>query len=211
MESAGSQRLSGSSGYPPRRPSPAVYRRRRLVAAILALLVIAGLAVGAKFAADALGGNTPAAKAGPAPAARETASAAPSKPAPAAKCDEKSVSVEAVTDAGTYGRQQKPAFTLVVRNDGDAPCKVNVGTSQMEFQVTSASDRIFSSVDCQDGSEDLLKDIAPGAEEKASFTWDRIRSMPGCEAVEAAPGPGTYTLTTKLGSRTSPPATFVLE
>ncbi|MHA7263029.1 hypothetical protein ACX80W_07465 [Arthrobacter sp. TMN-37] len=211
MEPVGRPRLSGSTGHPPRRPSPAVYRRRRLVAAILALLVVAALAVGAKAVATAFAGDGPAPAAEPAPAGEGTASAPAPKPPAAAKCDPAKVVVEAVTDAKAYGPKGKPVFTLVVRNESAAPCAVNVGTSQMEFQVTSAADRIFSSVDCQDGSEDLSKDIAPGAEEKASFTWDRIRSMPGCEAVEAVPGPGTYTLTTRLGSRTSAPAAFVLE
>ncbi len=219
MEPAGRPPLSGSSGYPPRRPSPAVYRRRRLVAGFLALLVLAGLAFGAMAVASAFIGPDPARPAagkgaGGDPAATDApkpAAAPTPKPTAAAKCDPAKVVVEAATDASEYGAEEQPTLALVVRNEGTAPCTVNVGTSQMEFQITSADDRIFSSVDCQAGSKDLQKDIAPGAEEKASFTWTRVRSLPGCEEIDAVPGPGTYTLTTKLGSRTSGPAAFVLK
>jgi hypothetical protein len=207
-----------------------VYRRRRLVAGLLALLLLAGVALGAIAVANAFTGPDPApsgagSPAGGDPAAtssaeppaaspgpKPTATAKPApKPTAAGKCDPAKVVVEAATDAPAYGAGEEPALALVVRNEGTAPCTVNVGTSQMEFQITSADDRIFSSVDCQSGSQDLEKTIAPGAEEKASFTWKRVRSLPGCEAIDAVPGPGTYTLTTKLGSRTSGPAAFVLE
>jgi hypothetical protein len=49
----------------------------------------------------------------------------------------------------------------------------------MEFQITSAEDRIFSSVDCQPVRRICKKTIAPGARKKASFTWKRVRSLPG--------------------------------
>ena len=103
-------------------------------------------------------------------------------------------------------------LTLKVTNGGAVPCEVNIGTSQMEFLVTSGSDRIFSSKDCQASSEDLVKVIAPGASETANFPWNRNRSAEGCKAVAAAPGGGGayYIFTAKLGSRASPKAVFQL-
>jgi hypothetical protein len=67
-------------------------------------------------------------------------------------------------------------LTLKVTNGGTMPCEVNIGTSQMEFVVTSGADRIFSSKDCQAKSEDLVKTIAPGASETANFPWSRNRT-----------------------------------
>ena len=91
-------------------------------------------------------------------------------------------------------------------------CEVNIGTSQMEFLVTSGADRIFSSKDCQAKSEDLVKTIAPGASETANFPWARNRTLEGCSPVEAKPGAGGayYIFTAKLGSRASPKAVFQL-
>ena len=77
---------------------------------------------------------------------------------------------------------------MKVTNGGTVPCEVNVGTSQMEFLVTSGADRIFSSKDCQSASEDLIKTIAPGASETANFPWHATGRVEGCQAVAAKPG-----------------------
>jgi hypothetical protein len=122
------------------------------------------------------------------------------------------VTVSASTDKPAYGPGENPMLSLKVTNGGTFPCEVNIGTSQMEFLVTSGSDRIFSSKDCQASSEDLVKVIAPGASETANFPWNRNRSAEGCKAVTAAPGGGGayYIFTAKLGSRASPKAVFQL-
>ncbi len=155
----------------------------------------------------------PAASATPSAAASATASATPSPTASATPtCDQNLVTVSASTDKPAYGPGENPMLTLKVTNGGKVPCEVNIGTSQMEFLVTSGSDRIFSSKDCQASSEDLVKVIAPGASETANFPWNRNRSVDGCKAVAAAPGGGGayYIFTAKLGSRASPKAVFQL-
>ena len=122
------------------------------------------------------------------------------------------MTVTASTDKPAYGPGENPMLTLKVTNGGKVPCEINIGTSQMEFLVTSGSDRIFSSKDCQASSEDLVKVIAPGASETANFPWNRNRSADGCKEVAAAPGGGGayYIFTAKLGSRASPKAVFQL-
>ncbi|MER2133713.1 MAG: hypothetical protein ABS910_03435 [Arthrobacter sp.] len=208
------------------RPSQAVYRRRRLVLSLLALLVISVLVWGGVAVAGALAGGpdadapepfqtapTPV----PSTAAQEPDKANPEKTAdgaPAAEdgtCPPAVVKVEAATDAAAYPAGANPLLTLSVTNTGAEPCKINVGTSQMEFVVTSGSDRIFSSADCQDGAEDLLKEFEPGATEKANFTWERLRSAPGCAAVASNPNPGWYVFTARLGEATSEKAVFQLD
>jgi len=122
------------------------------------------------------------------------------------------VTVSASTDKAAYGPEENPLLTLKVTNGGTMPCEVNIGTSQMEFLVTSGADRIFSSRDCQAKSEDLVKILAPGASETANFPWPRNRSVEGCQPVEAKPGGGGayYIFTAKLGSKASPKAVFQL-
>ncbi|MHA7277063.1 hypothetical protein [Arthrobacter sp. HLT1-21] len=222
-------RPSRPSGAP--RASPRVYRRRRLVVLVLTLIVlgalvwlgtfIAGLIATAQDTADAgsaprgparsaPASADPAAEAGqsgaPAEAAGPTDEPAPSDPA----CDPDQVEVSASTDAQDYAPEQNPVLTLTVTNTGDVACPVNVGTSQMEFLVTSGEDRIFSSLDCQEGAEDLNRDIPPGGSEEANFRWERNRSAPGCEAVEADPTPGFYAVSVSLGERTSDEVTLEL-
>jgi hypothetical protein len=220
---------SGSSSV--RKPSPAVYRRRRLVAGGALLLVIALVVSGFALAGAFKGGSqqasstqpsasdaaastaAPSAAATPSSAASATPSATPSPTASATpSCNQNLVTVSASTDKPAYGPGENPMLSLKVTNGGTFPCEVNIGTSQMEFLVTSGSDRIFSSKDCQASSEDLVKVIAPGASETANFPWSRNRSADGCKAVTAAPGGGGayYIFTAKLGSRASPKAVFQL-
>ena len=212
----------------PARPSKAVYRRRRAVLSLLALLVIGALIWGGSAVAGALAGGRDAeapepfqTAPTPAPSAAEgkgeAEKADPGKTADAGTgtdegtCPPAAVKVEAATDAEAYPAGANPLLTLSVTNTGAKPCKINVGTSQMEFVVTSGSDRIFSSADCQDGSEDFLKEFEPGATEKANFTWERLRSAPGCAPVASNPNPGWYVFTARLGETTSEKAVFQLD
>lgn len=141
------------------------------------------------------------------PSATPSTSPTPTEPV----CNPASIEVTATTDAQTYAPEQNPVLTLTVANTGNAPCPVNVGTSQMEFLITSGEDRIFSSRDCQEGAEDLEVTIEPGSSETARFTWERVRSTPECTLVDAVPGAGQYVFQARLGERSSGEAVFTLE
>jgi hypothetical protein len=210
--------VSGSRGGSgaTRQPSAAVYRRRRLFVGT-ALLLAAALTFGGFAVAGAFSGTEPASSTGgatesaPGASPSETAGSEPT-PTPTPSCNQNLVTVSASTDKAAYGTDEKPLLTLKVTNGGTMPCEVNIGTSQMEFLVTSGADRIFSSKDCQAKSEDLVKTIAAGASETANFPWARNRTLEGCSPIEAKPGAGGayYIFTAKLGSRASPKAVFQL-
>ncbi|SEQ74653.1 hypothetical protein SAMN05444745_11079 [Arthrobacter sp. OV608] len=201
-----------------------MYRRRRLFLGAALLLVIALMVGGFSLAGAFSGGSEQASSTDP--AAGATASTDPSRqaspsasasaptptPSPTPTCNQNLVTVSASTDKAAYGPGENPMLTLKVTNGGTMPCEVNIGTSQMEFLVTSGADRIFSSRDCQAKSEDLVKTVAPGASETANFPWSRNRSLEGCQPVEAKPGGGGayYIFTAKLGSKASPKAVFQL-
>ncbi|MEJ1115584.1 hypothetical protein WBN73_15735 [Paenarthrobacter sp. CCNWLY172] len=201
-----------------RRPSPAVYRRRRQVVFGALLLVIALLVGGAVALTGALAGkNEPQAVSTPEASQAPTQGSAPSgTPSPSASptpvCDFNLMTVAAKTDKPAYGAEEKPLLTMTITNGGNAPCEVNVGTSQMEYLVMSGADRIFSSKDCQTGGEDLIKTIQPGKSETANFPWQRNRTLEGCGAINAKPGGGGayYTFEARLGNKASPKAVFQL-
>jgi hypothetical protein len=160
-------------------------------------------------------GSPSDAAAAPAASPSATASAVPTPtptPTSTPTCNQNLVTVSASTDKAAYGAGENPMLTLKVTNGGTMPCEVNIGTSQMEFLVTSGADRIFSSRDCQAKSEDLVKIIQPGASESANFPWARNRSVEDCQPIEAKPGAGGayYIFTAKLGSKASPRAVFQL-
>ena len=227
-----------SSARASRPASPAVYRRRRLAVVLAALLVVllaaaGGFGLARVISSTAENANrSPAAGAAPTPsgsdagagdaaegdgevgkdsaqddAAQDGADAEPERNV----CPAETISVEASTDSPVYAAGTSPLLRLGVTNTGSEPCEINVGTSQMEFLVTSGSDRIFSSVDCQEGGEDLWKEFEPGAVETAVMVWERTRTSPGCTPVPSNPAPGYYVLTVSLGGTASPKAVFELE
>lgn len=209
----------GPSGKGARKSASPVYRRRRLFVAAALLLVIA-MAFGGFAAVSSVltggqsssGGGAPSGQeTGPA-ASPETTASPPVTPA-GDGCEQNLVTVTATTDKATYTAGEKPLLTLKVTNGNKVPCKVNIGTSQMEFLITSGSDRIFSSTDCQADSTDLVKTIAPGQSETANFPWQRNRSVQGCAPVEAKPGAGGayYVFTARLANKSSTKAVFQLK
>lgn len=191
-----------------------------------ALLLVIAVAIGGFAAVSSVlnagqssSGGQSSPGGGPAPSGQETGPAAgpESTPSPAATpegdgCEQNLVTVTAATDKPAYADGENPLLTLKVTNNNRVPCEINIGTSQMEFLVTSGSDRIFSSTDCQADATDLVKTIAPGQSETANFPWGRNRSLEGCKVIEAKPGAGGayYVFTARLAGKTSPKAVFQL-
>lgn len=213
---AGSAKPGGAKPGAARKPSPAVYRRRRLFAGGALLLVLGLTAGGVASVSGAMNAKSEQASStrteGSGATGGQTGPSATPSPTPSASptCDQKLVTVTAATNKATYAAGEKPLLTLKVANGGKLPCKVNLGTSQMEFLVTSGSDRVFSSKDCQAESEDLIKTIAPGKSETANFPWPRNRSVQGCEEIADGVGSGYYVFIAKLGPKVSPPSVFQL-
>lgn len=214
-----------SARKPARKPVSPVYRRRRLFVGAALLLVIA-VAIGGFAAVSSIlntGQSSPAGQSssdgGAAPSGQETepavgpnTTASPAATPEGDGCEQNLVTVTAATDKPAYADGENPLLTLKVTNGNRVPCEINIGTSQMEFLVTSGSDRIFSSTDCQADATDLVKTIPPGQSETANFPWQRNRTLQGCAPIEAKPGAGGayYVFTARLANKTSPKAVFQL-
>ena len=199
------------------RPSPVVYRRRRLAALIAGLLVIVLLVWAGVAIASSLRPKEAEAKP-PQTTAPSDVPTAPESTGPVAEpsngtavCAEGDVSVAATTAQATHGPSQNPVLVMTIKNIGKSECIVNVGTSQQEFTVMSGSDRIFSTADCLADPSDIEITMKPGSSESARFTWDRVRSAPGCKIVNAKPRPGWYGFTATLGNITSQKTSFELK
>lgn len=208
---------------PARKTVSPVYRRRRLFVGAALLLVIAVAFGGFAAASNVLNagqsgsgaGETPqgqGTEAAPVPGTTASPSASPSASPTGNGCELNLVTVTAATDKPAYAAGENPVLTLKVTNGNKVPCQVNIGTSQMEFLITSGSDRIFSSTDCQTDETDLIKTIAPGQSETANFPWQRNRTLQGCAPIDAKPGAGGayYVFTARLADKTSPKAVFQL-
>ena len=99
----------------------------------------------------------------------------------------------------------QPKLSMSITNIGSAPCTFDVGTAAQEYIITSGSDRIWSSKDCQTGASANPVILAPGLEQTTTpFSWDRTRSSTTtCSgsrpAAVAGPDGPTYRLQVKLG------------
>ena len=186
-----------SSQPPRRRPSPGVYRRRRLVV-LLALIAIIAVVVWlfvaqpwssaaqsdadpkptrTSSAAPSPSASTPTPSDSPTADAAATTEPGPLETAPPT-CTRGDVTVEALTDQDEYGSGQNPQLSIRLTNTTDAACTINVGTTTQSFTITSGSDTWWRSTDCQTDPSDMIVTLDAGqsVESATPLTWDRTRS-----------------------------------
>lgn len=236
-DSTDARTSGGDSGD---RLPPSVYRRRRLVAVIVLLVLVLALIWGISTVVSALSGspeeqNSP--RSGtqvteepslvptgdpddkfadftprPTPSGDEKTEGAGSSASPktAGECGPE-LELTASTDKQTYAADQEPILIMTMKNTGEQPCRVNAGTKAMNFVVTSGADVVFDSRHCAAEGEDREVTLEPDAEENARLTWNRTRSAEGCPADQPAAMAGYYNLTVGLGEQDSSNATFVLQ
>jgi hypothetical protein len=205
-----------------RRYSPAVYRRRRLAVFLVFVVVVILVIVifsrcGSATAPTPTPTRTPTSTPNPIPLVSPTpagtstpgvADASAQYTGTAPECLAKNLTVGAITDKTEYAAGELPQLSMTVTNKGTVECKVNVGTSQQVFQVTSGDDLWWQSTDCQTEETDFWMLLPARKTEKTGtpVSWVRERSSPDtCDtAREAAVGEGaSYYLTTSLGGAQS--------
>lgn len=181
-------------------PQPSkVYWRRRLIVALglVAVIIIVILIV-----------NRPApgvpAPAGTSPAPSAAAgSQPPATPGATVACDPTMLTVEPTTDATGYAAGVNPVLSFSLKSRMTNPCTFSAGSDRQEFIVTSGSDRIWSSKDCQVDAVAATATLLPGVPlAGSSITWDRTRSSTDTcktERPSVTAGGATYRLEVNIG------------
>ncbi|MGD9606837.1 MAG: hypothetical protein AB7V10_05065 [Leucobacter sp.] len=96
-----------------------------------------------------------------------------------AACGAGQLVVTPVTDRESYAAGELPQLSLSIENIGDASCTADLGTAGMTFRITSGSDEVWRSVDCQEGADHRAIILEPGvALPTEAISWDRTRSSP---------------------------------
>ncbi|QHC69463.1 hypothetical protein [Rathayibacter sp. VKM Ac-2801] len=202
---------------PPRRLPSRVYRRRRAGLLLALVVIVAGLAVVLSLlprmtGSDAEPSPTPTVAL---PTLYPTTSPG-ATPGAAPACTADSVAVTAVTDATSYAPGEDPQLSLSLANISSTDCVIDAGTSTQVFTITSGSEQIWTSTDCQTGAADLPVLLQAGRSVTGSaLTWDRTRSSAdtcsgGREAVEA--GGAAYNLSVSVaGIPSGSPTQFLLQ
>ncbi|MDY0985055.1 hypothetical protein SOM10_14220 [Microbacterium sp. CFBP9023] len=204
------------------RHSAAVYRRRRLVTLVAAILLVAviGAAVWLLLerpwasAAEATPSPSASASGSPSPDATTSESPAAESPSPEPSADEtpgivaceaKDVEVAAVTDADSYDPGVLPQLSISLTNRGSTDCAIDVGSTTQRMTVSSGTDVWWTSTDCQENPSSMVATLTAGATvtSKVPVTWDRTRSSVETCADEnrpRAPGGGaSYHVAVEIG------------
>jgi len=181
------------------------WRRRLLLLAVLVAVVIVVILIivrpGSGGTKTPTGGQTNG-QSGGSPSPSFSAGTGGS----AAACDPSVISLTAVTDATSYAAAVKPQLSMTIANTGASACTIDVGTDAQVYTITSGSDQIWSSADCQTDKTALKQVLEPGVAKALSttpFAWDRTRSSTTtCTGTRPAvtAGGASYHLNVKLGS-----------
>ncbi len=193
---------------------PRVYwRRRALVAlgALVVLVVVVLIVVRPGRGAEPVTAPTSGA-AGAASGAEDSPTAPASNAAEAADgstpaCSSSALTLVPVTDKDTYAPGEQPQLSLTVTNTGSKACSIDAGSDVQEYVITSGSERIWSSKDCQQNPVAATKVLQPGQSISSQpFPWDRTRSSAdSCDGdrPQVTAGGASYHLTVTIGSITS--------
>ncbi|MFM9919117.1 hypothetical protein [Lacisediminihabitans sp. H27-G8] len=184
---------------------PKVYWRRRLILGLGALAVIVIIIL--IIVRPGSGSPSPAGTTKPGASPSVTPSAAASAPAAGAPCVPAKVKLVAVTDKTTYAATEQPQISMSITNTGAADCTINLGSTQQELIVTSGSETIWDSKDCQTAPVDTPVTLKPGvAVTTPAIAWDRTRSSKTTCAASRPPvtgGGASYHLGVKVGALSS--------
>ena len=92
-------------------------------------------------------------------------------------CSPNQLVVTPIADKASYAEGELPKFSLAIENTGDEDCTADLGTAGMQFEVSSGSDQVWRSADCQENAENLAVALEAGQRlETEEISWDRTRS-----------------------------------
>lgn len=132
-----------------------------------------------------------------------------------AECPSDALEVTPITDAESYAAGEEPKLSLSVTNTGKKECTADLGTAGMILAITSGTDRVWLSTDCQRSPDHREVILKPGKKlTTEAVTWDRTRSSTKtCDATREPVGAGgaSYHLTaTAAGVESVDSAQFLL-
>jgi len=182
---------------------PSVYWRRRIL--LLLLIVVVIVVVVLIVARPGSGSPTPHSS------ASNSASHAPSGGATSGSsstpCDPAVITLTPVTDAASYAAGVQPQLSMTITNSGASACTFDVGTDAQVYLITSGSDQIWNSKDCQTAPAANKQVLQPGkALSTTPFPWDRTRSSTTTctgNRPEVTAGGASYHLAVQVGAAKS--------
>lgn len=113
-------------------------------------------------------------------------------------CSAGDLEVTPIIDQESYASDELPLLSLSIESKAKDPCVAELGTAAMAFKITSGSDEVWRSIDCQVEPDKRSVLLQPGQVlTTETITWDRTRSSTeSCdiERDQVLAGGGTYHL-----------------
>ncbi len=182
---------------------PSVYWRRRILLLLLVVVVI----VVVVLIIVRPGSGSPTGTPTGSNSASHTPSTSATSGSPSAACDPSVITLTPVTDAASYAAGVQPMLSMTITNSGASACTFDVGTDAQVYLITSGSDQIWSSKDCQTAPAANKQILEPGkALSTTPFAWDRTRSSTTTctgNRPEVTAGGASYHLTVQVGDAKS--------
>jgi len=182
---------------------PSVYWRRRL----LLLLVLVAVIVVVVLIVVRPGSGTPTSHATGSNTASHTPTSGATSGSSATACDPSVITLTPITDAASYAAGVQPQISMSITNSGASACTYDVGTDAQVYLITSGSDQIWSSKDCQTAAAANKQVLQPGkALSTTPFAWDRTRSSTTTctgNRPEVTAGGASYHLSVQVGAAKS--------
>lgn len=188
----------GSVLHPVGPEEPRVYWIRRIAVVGVAVLLLGLLwwiwpkpqTVSAIPEVPAASAATPSALATPGTTAAASPSASPTPTGPQ-PCQPASVRLS-IIGFQKVKVSAKQVFTITATNTGTDPCVLTIGPANASVTVSSGSDRIWSTADCDKWLPAKKLTLKSQATHEFSVTWPLRRSSSVCKLGKAELAPGTY-------------------
>jgi hypothetical protein len=122
-----------------------------------------------------------------------TATVRPTESRSGNACEPRDVVVSFAATKDTYVGTDRPRFRLTAVNTGRRACTFEAGPRELEVQITSGADRLWTSAKCARGSGSATRLLLRrGVPHVATIVWDRRRASGDCTGSRPAARPGTY-------------------
>lgn len=175
-----------------------MYRRRRIVALVLLLVLVGAVAWGVTaFLGRGQGASPDAAAAADDAPSNDTTTEEPPSPGEVVACDAAVLDTSLALDPEAPAPGAGVKFLVTLTNTGAEPCLLDAGPATLVASVSSGSDAVWRSDHCPgDAVTELLLDA--GAETSVAVPWDGRRSADGCSGDQRQAGTGTYRVAVTL-------------
>lgn len=171
-----------------------MFRRRRVMALVLMLAMVAGVVLGVRAIVGAvMPSEAPVPpRAMSQPVDPDTVDREPTETELANPVDCRASAVQMTAEVpSSVATGARTPMPVTITNEGRVPCLLDVGSAELVTTIYSGDDLVWSSAHCASGAERrILLDV--GASDTTTVRWPGTRSAEGCPDDPKTARSGTY-------------------